>query len=71
MEPEKPRIYAVRVPRNVGGINRVGQQCEALKMRHNRVHIRFADGSETVISRFLLKALPESAIVSPEPQMPV
>ena len=59
--------YQVRAPRMLGGVNRVGHHCEVIidpMVPRFLSKIRFADGHEATVSRFLLRRLPDCRIVS-------
>ena len=59
--------YAMRAPRNIGGVNRVGQKCAVITNRRIAQHlsqIQFEDGTQGIVNRMVLRRIPGSAIAS-------
>ena len=58
--------YAMRAPRYIGGLNRVGQKCAVIVNRRIPKYlsqIQFEDGTQSIVTRMVLRRLPVSAIV--------
>lgn len=55
-------VYAMRAPRIVAGKNRVGETCAVIldqAVPNFLSKVRFSDGAEATVSRWILRRLPE------------
>ncbi len=60
--------YAMRAPRQIGGQNRVGQKCAVIvnhRIAQHLSQIEFADGTQAIVNRMVLRRLPKSSIDAP------